>query len=101
LQTNPDLQSFGNHTFGKMLKNKLSTTFCTDNRTVSKTTVTDEILLALKNFPISKKTFRNCIIQGFKRGFFPGDYLSKRKYVRQCIDYYEKVTKGAEDFLLT
>ena len=28
---------------------------------------------------------------GFKRSFFPGDYLSKRDYVRQIIDYYREV----------
>jgi adenosine deaminase len=98
LQTNPALKNMTEHNFGTMLQHKLSTTFCTDNRTVSKTSVTREIIQALQNFPLSQKTLRNCIIQGFKRSFFPGDYLSKRKYVRQCIDYYEKVTAGAQDF---
>ncbi len=92
-QTNPSIGNIENHTFSKMLKHNLCTTFCTDNRTVSKTSVTKEILLAIKTFPISTKTLRNCIIHGFKRSFFPEEYVKKRKYVRQCLDYYDKITK--------
>ncbi|OGR02819.1 MAG: adenosine deaminase [Deltaproteobacteria bacterium RIFOXYA12_FULL_61_11] len=91
LQTMPQVKSIAEHTFGKMLKAKLSTTFCTDNRTVSRTTVTEEIRLALKNFDINPRQLRHCIIYGFKRSFFPGTYLQKRDYVHSIIDYYEKV----------
>ena len=93
LQTNPSVKKIENHTFAKMLDAHLSTTFCTDNRTVSKTTVTNEILLALNNFKMSKKDLRNCIIYGFKRSFFPGRYHQKRKYVRSCLNFYDKITK--------
>lgn len=92
MQTNPSLERIEHHTFSKMLEHHLSTTFCTDNRTVSKTNVTNEILLALNNFQMDKKALRNCIIYGFKRSFFPGRYSQKRNYVRQCLDYYDKVT---------
>jgi adenosine deaminase len=94
LQTNPSLKSIKDHSFGKMIERNLSTTICTDNRTVSKTTVTNEILLALENFNISADTLKNIIIYGFKRSFFPDEYSKKRKYVRRCIDYYEKLVKG-------
>lgn len=98
LQTNPDVEKISNHTFGKMLKNNLSTTFCTDNRTVSKTTVTNEIMLALKNFEMSEKELRNSIIYGFKRSFFPGKYLEKRRYVRKCLNYYDEIIQQYADF---
>ncbi len=91
LQTIPSLKSIRRHTFKKMLDHNLSTTICTDNRTVSKTTVTKELLLALENFNLSPKDLRNIIVYGFKRSFFPGSYVKKRKYVRQCINYYEKI----------
>jgi len=91
LQTNPVITSLKNHSFKKMLENNLSTTFCTDNRTVSKTTMTKEIMLALEHFPLSENSLKKSIIHGFKRSFFPGSYIEKRQYVRQCIDYYEKV----------
>lgn len=94
LQTNPDIQNLKNHRFTDMLEHGLSTTFCTDNRTVSKTTVTQEILLALNHFDIGPDQLKNIIIYGFKRSFYPGPYLEKRRYVRQCIDYYEQLVKG-------
>ncbi len=94
LQTNADLAKISEHTFGQMLKHGLSVTLCTDNQTVSKTSVSREIRLALENFNISPEQLKNIIVYGFKRSFFPGSYTNKREYVRQCIDYYEKITKG-------
>jgi adenosine deaminase len=94
LQTNPELKTLEDHTFGKMIKHNLSTTFCTDNRTVSKTNVTREIMLAATHFPLDTKTLKNSIAYGFKRSFFPDQYSNKRKYVRQCLNYYEKLTEN-------
>ena len=90
MQTNPFIPKLEDHAFKYMLERELSTTFCTDNRTVSKTSVTKEILLALGHFPITAKKLRNMIIYGFKRSFFPDTYSNKRRYVRKCINYYEK-----------
>jgi len=94
LQTNPSLKKIEDHSFKKMVEQKLSTTICTDNRTVSKTTVTDEVLLALRSFDITIKNLKNIIVYGFKRSFFQDSYIEKRKYVRQCIDYYEKIVQN-------
>ena len=94
LQTNPSLKRLSDHSFKQMVEHELSATICTDNRTVSKTTVTNEIMLALKNFDLPPKTLKNTIVYGFKRSFFPDSYTKKREYVRQCIDYYEKLVKG-------
>ncbi len=94
LQTNPDLEHLKDHSFQQMMQSELSTTICTDNRTVSKTSVTNEILLALKSFHIGPKLLKNIIVYGFKRSFFPDSYARKRQYVRTCIDYYEQVVKG-------
>ncbi len=93
LQTMPELKSIREHALSKMLLARLSVTLCTDNRTVSNTTVSNEIDLALKNFNIGPKQLKNIIIYGFKRSFFPGSYNEKRNYVRQVIDYYETVAK--------
>jgi len=94
LQTNPALKSLEQHSFKKMIERELSTSICTDNRTVSKTTVTNEIKLALQNFDMNPRTLKNIIVYGFKRSFFPDLYANKRQYVRQCIDYYEKLVQG-------
>lgn len=91
MQTIPHMKDISKHPFAQMLKDRLSVTFCTDNRLVSHTTVTDEVLLAVDNFPISVKKLKDIIIYGFKRSFFPGDYMEKRAYIRNVIDYYEKI----------
>jgi adenosine deaminase len=91
LQTNPEIGSVKNHAFKKMLDQKLSATLCTDNRLMSRTTVTGELALAATAFDMNLKTIRNTIIYGFKRSFFPGTYLEKRTYVRSIIDYYDKI----------
>jgi adenosine deaminase len=96
MQTNPSIGEIKNHAFSKMLSYGLSVTLCTDNRTVSKTTISKEIMLALENFGISPHRLKNLIIYGFKRSFFPGPYLKKREYVRQCINYYEQIVAGSE-----
>ncbi len=93
LQTNPAIRDLAQHSFRHMRKAKLSATFCTDNRTVSQTTVTDEILKAVQAFHITPKELKNFVIYGFKRSFFPGTYLKKREYVHQIIDYYETIER--------
>lgn len=93
LQTNPEIGNICNHEFRKMKAARLSTTICTDNRTVSKTNVTREIELAVDTFDFTETELRNAIIYGFKRSFFPGTYKEKRIYVRKIINYYEKLQK--------
>lgn len=93
LQTVPDLKSVKDHSLGKMLDNKLSISFCTDNRLVSHTSVTGEINLALKNFDITPNQLKNIIIYGFKRSFSYKQYPQKREYVRKIINYYEKLER--------
>ncbi len=91
MQTNPAIREVIDHAFKHMLARQLSTTFCTDNRTVSKTSVTNEIMLALKHFNLTPNQLKNTIVYGFKRCFFPDTYANKRGYVRQCFNYYEKL----------
>ena len=93
LQTMPHIPDIAKHPFGQMLEDRLSVTFCTDNRLVSNTTVTGEIALAVENFPIGPRKLKDIIIYGFKRSFYPGDYIEKRAYVRKIIDYYEKMER--------
>lgn len=96
LQTMPQLRRVADHPFGRMLKEGISVSLCTDNRLVSRTTVTDEILRAVEGFDMTIEQLRRVVIHGFKRGFFPGSYRDKRAYVRQTIDYYDRIV--AEHF---
>jgi adenosine deaminase len=91
LQTNPEMQSIGEHPFRKLRAQRISTTLCTDNRTVSNTTVSKELQLAVEHLDLNRHDLKSVIVYGFKRSFFPGTYLRKRGYVRQIIDYYEQV----------
>jgi adenosine deaminase len=95
-QTVPELgDDLGRHPFGEMRKRRLSTTFCTDNRLVSNTTVSNEIERAAEAFALTDRELRDILIYGFKRSFFPGTYLEKRKFVRQMIDYADSVLSGS------
>jgi adenosine deaminase len=91
MQTMPELRRVEDHPLGRMIQDRLSITLCTDNRLVSATTVTQEIQKATQAFPVSPAELRNIILHGFKRSFYPGSYIEKRKYVRQVIDYYDSI----------
>ncbi len=97
MQTDPQLLRLEDHPFRMMMDNKLSCTLCTDNRTVSNTTVTDEVYKAVQAFDLSLKQVKNLMVYGFKRSFFPHTYREKRAYVRQCMDYFEKVIAGSAE----
>jgi adenosine deaminase len=91
-QTVPELgQDLSRHPFAEMRKRRLSTTFCTDNRLVSNTTVTDEIQRAADAFALTDREVRDILVYGFKRSFFPGTYLEKRAYVHQMIDFADSI----------
>jgi len=93
LQTHPELQRLEDHSFGLMMANQLSATICTDNRTVSATTVSREMVRAIEAFDLGPKALKDLVIHGFKRSFFPGTYVQKRRYVRRVIDFYESIQR--------
>ena len=91
-QTVPDLAAdLRKHPFGEMRRRRLSTTFCTDNRLVSHTSVSHEIARAVEAFALTPQEVRDSLIYGFKRSFFPGTYLEKRAYVRQAINFANRL----------
>ena len=93
MQTMPDLRRVEDHPLGRMVQDRLSVTLCTDNRLVSRTTVTEELMRATDAFDLSPSELRNIILHGFKRSFYPGSYKEKRAYVRQVIDFYDRVAE--------
>jgi len=91
-QTVPELaDDLRRHPFGEMRRRRLSCTFCTDNRLVSHTTVSNEITRAVEAFDLTARELRNILVYGFKRSFYPGTYQEKRDYVRQVIDFADRV----------
>ena len=93
LQTMPWLEHVKDHPVGRMVDERMSVTLCTDNRLVSRTTVTDELSMACNAFEFSPGQLRNVVAHGFKRSFFPGPYREKRAYVRQVMDYYDRLAE--------
>jgi adenosine deaminase len=91
MQTNPQIKKLEDHPFRRMRAKRLSTSFCTDNRTVSNTSVSQEIELAIRHLNVNAAELKRCLVYGFKRSFFPGTYLKKRQYVRKIIDFYEAI----------
>jgi adenosine deaminase len=94
MQTMPALRRVQEHPFGRMVDERLSVSLCTDNRLVSRTTVSRELALATEAFSINSAELRRVILHGFKRSFFPGTYREKRDYVRHVIDYYDIVASN-------
>ena len=82
---------------GSIQAARCSATFCTDNRTVSNTTVSREIELAVRHLGLTAADVKRNLIYGFKRSFFPATYLEKRRYVRRIIDYYESLERASPE----
>lgn len=93
LQTIPAFASVADHPLRKMLEANLSVSICTDNRLVSRTSVTRELELVCANLPVTPARLRNIILAGFKGSFFPGPYNEKRALVRQVINRYDALEK--------
>ena len=91
LQTNPSIGTVSNHNFKHMYNNRIATVICTDNRLVSRTTVTREYELALSAVEVPLKRLKDMVAYGFKKNFFAGDYVAKRAYAKQVLEYFDKV----------
>lgn len=89
LQTNPAFETLADHPVWRMISEDLAVSICTDNRLVSRTSVSEELERVAHTFPLSQTQFKNLISAGFKGAFFAGGYSQKRRYVRQMLDCYE------------
>ena len=89
-QTIPELRGdLAKHPFGRMRASRCSVSLCTDNRLVSRTTMTDEVDKAVRAFGLDARGLKDVLIYGFKRSFFPGSYPDKREWVRSVLDHME------------
>ena len=93
LQTIPHFASIADHPIRDMIAHRLSVSVCTDNRLVSRTSVTDELERITQAIPLSFSEFRNIITAGFKGSFFAGGYRRKRVYVRQMLERFDACVK--------
>ena len=93
LQTIPEFQSLEGHPIQQMVDRGLSVSISTDNRLISHTTVTSELLLCTRHLTLADSQFRDLVLAGFKRSFFPGPYSDKRASVRRAINLYDGLAK--------
>ena len=95
-QTIPELRKdLRKHPFRKMRQARVSATFCTDNRLVSRTTMTDEVEKAVAAFALEPRAVKDVLIYGFKRSFYPGSYAEKRNWVRSILNQMEDTLASA------
>ncbi|MBP7275596.1 MAG: adenosine deaminase family protein [Kiritimatiellae bacterium] len=91
IQTTPEIQDVRRHPVANMLDHELSVSICTDNRLVSRTSVSDELERLVNDVPCDPHRLRNVVVAGFKGSFFPGSYRNKRAFVRQVIRRYDEL----------
>jgi adenosine deaminase len=95
-QTMPELRrNLARHPFKKMRAARCSVTLCTDNRLVSRTTMTEEVQKAVTAFRLDARALKDVLIYGFKRSFFAGSYAAKRDWVRSILNHTEDVLAAA------
>lgn len=65
------VESYGKHPIKFYFDYGIRVTLNTDNRLISKTTLTDEYMIAIEHFNFTAEEIRNIIINGFKSAFLP------------------------------
>ncbi|MEC7726521.1 MAG: adenosine deaminase family protein [Planctomycetota bacterium] len=95
-QTIPELrENLARHPFKKMRAARCSVSLCTDNRLVSRTTMTDEVEKAVAAFRLDGRALKDVLIYGFKRSFFAGSYADKRDWVRSVLNRLDDQLEAA------
>ncbi|MEC7583403.1 MAG: adenosine deaminase family protein [Planctomycetota bacterium] len=95
-QTLPELRdNLARHPFKRMREARCSVALCTDNRLVSRTTMTNEVQKAAETFRLAPRALKDVLIHGFKRAFYAGPYSDKRDYVRSVLNYMEDLFQRA------
>jgi adenosine deaminase len=83
------VQVLSDHPFGFYYDYGLRVTLNTDNRLISDTTLTDEYMLAVKQWNLSYIDLKNIIINGFKSSFYP--YYDRVKVLKDALAEMEKL----------
>lgn len=92
------IESYAKHPIRFYFDMGLRVTINTDNRLISKTTLTDEYLLAIKEFNFSPKEVQYIITNGFKSAFLPlNEKVQLLKEVRK--ELLEKGFKMHKDYI--
>ncbi len=77
------VESIEVHPFKKYFDEDIRVTLNTDNRLISNTTLTDEYLMAVETFNLTKQDLRTIIINGFKGAFLP--HNERRELIKNVV----------------
>lgn len=72
---------------------QLAVTINTDNRLVSKTSVTKELMLVVKALRVGPLVLKDIIINGFKGAFLSGKEVQNQDYIHSVIAFYETLQR--------
>ncbi|SVC18694.1 uncharacterized protein METZ01_LOCUS271548 [marine metagenome] len=86
------------HPFKKYFDEDIRVTLNTDNRLISNTTLTDEYLLAVETFNLTKQDLRTIIINGFKGAFLP--HNDRREMINLVVSELKSIF-SSEKYLTT
>jgi adenosine deaminase len=53
--------------------------------------VTKEFQLAVDHFEIAPKHLKDIVAYGFKKSFYPGQYIDKRNWAKKVMKHFDKV----------
>jgi adenosine deaminase len=85
-------QSYETHPFGEYFRRGLRVTINTDNRLMSDTTITRELLIAGEAFELGVPELRSVLINGFKSAFLP--HWEKVALLKAAISVWDEVFAG-------
>lgn len=94
VQTMPHLNKSSDlidHPVRRMLAEGLAVTLCTDNTTVSHTSMVQELALAVTSLGLTQEELKAIVMTGFKRSFMASAYVNKRRYTDEIGAYYDQV----------
>lgn len=94
-QTDPEYADLENHPIRQFIERDIQIVLCTDNRTISNTTLTREYEKFVSLVRPSEELMRSIVLNGFERSFFPGIRSEKLAYIKQIADWYDQTIKTA------
>jgi adenosine deaminase len=86
--------SLKDHPFRAFLDQGLRVTLNTDNRLVSRTTMTEELMKAVRAFRLTPEAMRQVLTNGFKSAFLP--FREKGALLRRILPEMDAVLAGCE-----
>lgn len=92
LNTMPNLK-LENHTFRKMIEQNVCVCINTDNRLVSNTNTTQELIKAITTFNLSNNKLKEVVMNGYHCSFYHGTYGERLNYIAHISQWYDKIAE--------